>query len=143
MIYTPLTKKALRIAADAHEGQVDRSGLPYLLHPVIVADQVEGGELEICAALLHDVVEDTDWTLEGLREAGFPAEVTDSLALLTHEEGVPYLDYVARLKPNPIARAVKLADLAHNMQLERLDEVTQRDRERYEKYERARALLLE
>lgn len=141
LLYTPLTKKALRIAARAHKDQTDKTGLPYILHPVIAATGVEG-EYETCAALLHDVVEDTDVTLDDLREEGMPEEVLDALSLLTHIDGVPYMDYVAAIKQNHVARAVKLADLSHNMQLERLDEVTEEDLERLEMYKAARALLL-
>ena len=142
MLYTPLTRKALNIAAKAHEGQTDRAGVPYIVHPVIVADNVEGGELETCAALLHDVVEDTDWTIEALAQEGFPVEVTDALKLLTHQSGMPYMEYVAAVKENPVARAVKLSDLAHNMDLGRLPEVTDKDRARVEKYSKAREFLL-
>lgn len=141
MLYTPLTKKAMRICIAAHEGQVDRTGMLYLLHPFIVADHVDG-EFETCAALLHDVVEDTDWDFDDLEREGIPAEVIDALRLLTHADDMPYMDYVAAAKANPIARAVKLADLAHNMDLGRLDTVTDVDQRRVEKYRAARELLL-
>ena len=143
MIYTPLTKKAMALAVKAHEGQTDRSGLPYVLHPVIVADHVEGGELEVCAALLHDVVEDTDTTFDDLSQAGIPEPVIEALRLLTHDKSMPYMDYVAAIKANPIATAVKRADLTHNMQTERLDEVTDEDLERLAKYKQAYRLLSE
>lgn len=114
MIYTELTNKAMRIAYRAHEGAVDKSGIPYILHPVHLAEQMED-ELTAITALLHDVVEDTDVTFDDLRAEGFPESVLEALRLLTHEEGVPYMEYVAAIKDNPIARAVKLADLRHNM----------------------------
>ena len=112
MIYTPLTVKAMQIAYRAHQGQVDKTGVPYVFHPFHLAEQMTD-EVSVCAALLHDVVEDTSVTLEQLRQ-DFPPEVTDALALLTHREGVDYFDYVRAIAQNPIAAKVKLADLAHN-----------------------------
>ena len=82
MLYTPLTKKALKLAYAAHAGQVDKAGMPYIFHPYEVALQVQAEE-EVCAALLHDVVEDTDWTMEDLRAAGFPETVLEAVQLLT------------------------------------------------------------
>ena len=140
MIYTELTKKALMLCFEAHKDQVDKSGLPYVFHPFHLAEQMTD-ELSTVAALLHDVVEDTPYTLPDLREMGFPEEVLEALRLLTHDDGTPYLDYVARLKDHPIARAVKLADLRHNGDLTRLDFVDARALERVEKYRRAMELL--
>lgn len=140
MIYTPLTQKALCIAYDAHHGQRDKSGLPYIHHPLHLAEQMED-EYSCAAALLHDVMEDTAVTREALERAGIPAPVLEALALLTHDPAVPYLDYVTCLASNPIARAVKLADLRHNCDLTRLDEVTERDLRRVKKYRAAAALL--
>lgn len=112
MLYTPLTCKAMQIAYAAHHGQVDKGGLPYIFHPYHLAEQMED-ELSCCAALLHDVVEDTAVTMEELATE-FPPEVIDVLKLLTHREGVPYFDYVRNIKENPIAVKIKLADIAHN-----------------------------
>lgn len=140
MIYTELTKKAMKLCFAAHKEQVDKSGLPYVFHPFHLAEQMTD-ELTTAVALLHDVVEDTPYTFTDLREMGFPEEVLDALTLLTHERGTPYLDYVARLKDNPIARAVKLADLRHNSDLTRLDHVDARALKRAEKYRKAMALL--
>ena len=92
-------------------------------------------------ALLHDVVEDTDYTLDDLRNMGFPERIIEALSYMTHDDAVPYLDYVARIKENPIATAVKLADLRHNSDITRLNEVTKADLERVEKYKKAIALL--
>ena len=112
MIYTPLTKKAMILAYRAHHGQVDYNGVPYIFHPIHLAQQMDD-EVSCVAALLHDVVEDTDITMEEL--AGeFPANVMEVLQLLTHAPGQDYFDYVRALKHHPIARKVKLADLAHN-----------------------------
>ncbi len=141
MIYTEATKKAMRIAFEAHRGQLDRAGIDYVNHPLHLAEQMET-EDETCAALLHDVVEDSDWTLEQLREEGIPEAAVEAVALLTHDECVPYLDYVAATRENPIAVKVKLADLAHNSDLGRLADVTEADRERLQRYEAARKLLL-
>lgn len=145
MIYTQLTKRAMRIAYDAHHGQIDKGGDPYIFHPFHLAEQMED-EASTCVALLHDVIEDTAVTLEEL-EREFPREITDALRLLTHEEGSPYLDYVSAIKQNRIAKAVKLADLAHNSDETRLvgcnqisDEKRARLRDRYAK---AMAILSE
>lgn len=140
MIYTELTKKAIRLCFEAHKDQVDKSGLPYVFHPFHLAEQMKD-ELSTVAALLHDVVEDTSYTFKDLREMGFPEAVLDALELLTHDDGTPYLDYVARLKGNPIAQAVKLADLQHNSDLSRLDHVDDRAMKRVEKYKKAIELL--
>ena len=142
MIYTPKTKEAIRLAFEAHEGQTDKSGLPYILHPLHVAEQMND-ENSTVAALLHDVVEDTPWTLEDLAERGFGPEEIEALRLLTHDDGTDYMDYVRALKSNPIAWKVKLADLAHNSDRTRLEgEPTERDLERYRKYQKAREILM-
>ncbi len=140
MIYTELTKKAMKLCFEAHKEQVDKSGLPYVFHPFHVAEQMTD-EITTAIALLHDVVEDTDYTLQDLIDMGFPREVTDALALLTHEDGVPYLEYVAGIKADPAARAVKLADLAHNSDSTRLDSVDEKALERIEKYRKAIEIL--
>lgn len=139
--YTALTRKAMRICYAAHEGQVDKSGVPYVFHPLHLAEQMETEE-EICTALLHDVVEDTKWTLAELEAEGFPASVLDAVRLLTREKDVSYMAYIERLSGNQIARKVKLADLEHNSDLTRLIEVTERDLRRQEKYFFAKEFLL-
>lgn len=140
MIYTPLTKKAMQFCFAAHKEQTDKSGLPYVFHPFHLAEQMED-ELTAAAALLHDVVEDTPYTLDDLRSQGFPETVIDALELLTHREGVSYFDYVAAIKLNPIARQVKTADLRHNSDLTRLDVVDSRALARVEKYKKALEIL--
>ena len=140
MIYTDKTKKAMKLCYEAHKDQVDKSGLPYVFHPAHVAEQMTD-EATTIVALLHDVVEDTDYTLEDLAAEGFEKEILEAVALMTHEDDVPYLDYVAKLKNNPIARAVKLADLAHNSDLSRIGEIDEETRKRLEKYKKAMALL--
>ena len=139
--YTALTRKAMRICYAAHEGQVDKSGVPYVFHPLHLAEQMETEE-EICTALLHDVVEDTKWTLAELEAEGFPASVLDAVRLLTREKDVSYMAYIERLSGNRVARKVKLADLEHNSDLTRLLEVTERDLRRQEKYFLAKEFLL-
>ena len=141
MLYTPLTKKALKLSFTAHKDQLDKSGMPYVYHPFHVAEQMETEET-VVVALLHDVVEDTDYNLEDLKAMGFPDSVTEALALMTHDDSVPYLEYVAKLKDNPIARAVKLADLRHNSDLSRLDEVGEEALQRVKKYRKAIELLI-
>ena len=112
MVYTELTNKAMKIAYTAHQGQLDKSGIPYIFHPIHLAEQMDD-EISCCVALLHDVVEDTAVTMEELAEE-FPAEVINTLKLLTHDENVEYFSYVRKIKTNPIAKKVKLADIAHN-----------------------------
>ena len=140
MIYTALTKKAIKIAFDAHKDQIDKSGMPYVTHPLHLAEQMPEG-ISTCVALLHDVVEDSEYTLEDLVNEGFPEEITDRVALLTHDDSVPYMDYVAALKDDPVARRVKLADLKHNSDLSRIDHPTEGDFERIKKYQTAIAFL--
>ena len=142
MIYTELTKKALKLSFEAHKDKVDKSGMPYVYHPFHVAEQMTT-ETEVAVALLHDVVEDTGYTIRELSGMGFPKEVTDALALLTHDDAVPYLEYVEKLKGNPVARAVKLADLQHNSDLSRLDVIDEKALERIEKYKKAMEILKE
>ena len=121
MIYTELTNKAMRIAYNAHHGQYDINGVPYIFHPYHVAEQMSD-EITTCVALLHDVLEDTSVTIEELEQV-FPAEVTEPLKLLTHDDGTEYLDYIERIKTNPVARTVKLADIAHNSDTSRITDV--------------------
>lgn len=120
MIYTTLTKKALKICFNAHKDQVDKTGLPYVFHPFHLAEQMDT-EDAVCVALLHDTVEDTDISFEDLINEGFNENIINALKLLTHNDDTPYLEYVARIKENPLARKVKLADLRHNSDLTRID----------------------
>ena len=133
MIYTNYTKKALKLCFEAHKEQTDKSGMPYVFHPFYLASQMTD-ETSTVVALLHDVVEDTDITFEDLKQMDFPDEVIEALTLLTHEEGVPYMEYVKKIKENETAKKVKLADLRHNSDLSRLDEITPKALERQQKY---------
>ena len=118
MIYTDMTRLAIKIAFEAHSGQNDRSGIPYILHPIHVAEQMKD-EVTTIVALLHDVVEDTNVTLEDLKNYGFSKEVIDAIEVLTHKDGTKYLDYVRKVAQNPIARKVKIEDVKHNTDLTR------------------------
>lgn len=143
MLYTELTNKALKLAYEAHQGQCDACGMPYIFHPFCVAEQLDD-ESSVCAGLLHDIVEDTDITLEMLAEE-FPAEVVEAVRLLTHTPDVSYEDYLRAIKENPIALKVKLADLNHNSDQTRFagKEVSEERKAHFrEKYRRAREILL-
>lgn len=140
MIYTEMTKKALKLCYTAHNGQVDKSGMPYVFHPFHLAEQMED-ENTVTVALLHDVIEDTEYTISDLEKMGFPREVIEALSLLTHDDNVPYMDYVEKIKGNEIAKKVKLADLAHNSDTTRLDEINDKVIQRVEKYKNAIAIL--
>ena len=142
MIYTPKTKKALALCFKAHKEQKDKSGMPYVFHPFHLAEQMKTEETAI-VALLHDVIEDTNYTIEDLTQMGFDETITDAIAVMTHADGVDYMDYVRAIKENPIAKAVKLADLNHNSDLTRLDVVDEKALKRREKYLKAIALLEE
>lgn len=140
MLYTPMTKKAMKLAYQAHMGQVDKGGVPYIFHPVHLAEGMRTEEA-VTVALLHDVVEDTPITLADLAKEGFPASVLEALKILTHDPNVPYLTYIAQVKQNALARMVKLADLQHNQDATRLDRVDERAKERSHLYCQAIALL--
>lgn len=140
MIYSEMTKKALKLCFEAHKNQTDKSGMPYVFHPFHLAESMTD-EYTTTVALLHDVVEDTEYTLSDLKKMGFPERVTDALALLTHDKSVPYMEYVEKIKKNPVARIVKLADLTHNSDLSRLDTVDEKALKRVEKYKRAMEIL--
>lgn len=122
MFYSPMVKKASLIMFDAHKDDYDKNGYPYVMHPMFLATQMTS-EAAVCVALLHDVIEDHGdrYSFEYLLSEGFPPEVVDALKLLTHEDGVPYLDYVALIGGNALARQVKIADLKHNLDASRMD----------------------
>lgn len=142
MIYTDGTKKALKLCFEAHKNQVDKSGMPYVFHPFHLAEQMTDERTTI-VALLHDIVEDTDYTFDDLRDMGFENDIIEALMLMTHDKAVPYMEYVVKIKNNPIARTVKLADLRHNSDLSRLDIVDEKAVKRKEKYAEAIRLLTE
>lgn len=141
MVYTTLTNKAMILAYEAHQGQKDKAGVPYIFHPIHLAEQMPD-ESSVCVALLHDVVEDTHVTLEDL-EQQFPPEVTEAVRLLTRGRGQTYMEYIQCLKQNPLAVKVKLADLVHNMDASRipLDEDEKSKLQRISWYQKAKAFL--
>ena len=144
MIYTSLTNKALVFAYNAHHGQLDYNGIPYIFHPLHLAEQMED-EISCCAALLHDVVEDTDHTLEDLRKE-FPKEVVEVVSLLTHQKQTDYFAYLSGIKSHPIAKKVKLADIAHNSDQTRcIGSGLSEEKLRFwqQKYQKALAFLME
>jgi (p)ppGpp synthase/HD superfamily hydrolase len=131
-----MLEKAIGIAVEAHRGQKDRYGAPYILHPLRVMGRVRT-TAEQTVAILHDVVEDTDWTFEDLKREGFSEEVLVALDCVTKREGEAYEDFVKRSASHPLARRVKVADLEDNMDVRRMPQVTEKDRERLEKYLKA------
>lgn len=133
-------ERAIVIAAEAHRGDTDKGGEPYILHPLRVMLSVEETEARI-AAVLHDVVEDTSWTLEALREEGFGTEVVDAVDALTRRDDESYQAFALRAAEHPVARRVKIADIEDNLDLSRIPEPTDRDRERLEGYQRALTAL--
>ena len=130
------SEKAYEIAKRAHLGQVDKAGEDYIKHPQKVASFVKSDE-EKAVAYLHDVIEDTELTLEDLHEYEFSKEVIEAVDIITKKKGEDYRSYLNSVKKNKLARAVKLADLRHNSDLTRLTKVTEKDIERKEKYQKA------
>lgn len=127
---------AIAIAAQAHKGQQDKAGAPYLLHPLRMMLRMKT-EAAMMAAVLHDVVEDSDWTLEQLREAGFTEEVVTAVECLTHRESESYAEFITRVQTHAIAREVKVADLEDNMNILRISQLSSKDLQRLEKYHKA------
>ena len=142
MIYTDLTRKAINLSFKAHEGQLDKSGLPYILHPIHIAEQMDTEEA-VCVAFLHDVVEDTNITLKDIIGEGFPDSVVEAVKCITKPKNMAYEDYIKIVKTNPLATKVKLVDIEHNSDLTRLPVITDEAIKRNEKYERAKKYLLE
>ena len=135
MIYTDLTRKAVDLMFEKHKDQKDKSGLPYVFHPWHVAESMDD-EISTCVALLHDVAEDTDTTVDDIRNMGFPDEVCRALKLLTHDKSVDYDTYIEKIAADPVAKKVKLADLKHNSDLTRLPDPDSKALLRKEKYKR-------
>ena len=140
MIYTDLTIKAMNLAYNAHHGQFDKGGVPYIFHPIHLAEEMDD-EVSTCVALLHDTVEDTAVTLEELAES-FPREIVAAVDLLTHRDGVEYFDYIRSIRADPVAVKVKLADLRHNGDPKRISNQGNAEKRR-EKYAKAWKILTE
>lgn len=134
-------ERAIAIAAEAHAGQIDKAGVPYVLHPLRVMLSLSTFE-ERVVGVLHDVCEDCPgWTFDRLRDEGFARPVIDALAAVTKRDGEDYEAFVMRAAANPIGRRVKLADLRDNCDLSRIAQPTARDHERIARYRRAIAAI--
>ena len=135
-------QRAIEIAVSAHKGQLQKNGLPYVLHPLSLMQSVRSVDAKI-TAVLHDVVEDTDWTMEDLEAEGFSQRVLAALDCLTHTPEESYEDYISKICTNPLAREVKLADLQDNMNIRRIPELQPKDLKRLERYHQAWNTLIE
>ncbi len=126
-------EKALKIATEAHKGQKDKGGQDYILHPIAVASYMDTDN-EKTVAYLHDVLEDTIFTLDDLKKYGFPIEVLSALTVLTKDKTISYQKYIENVNKNKIAKKVKVADLLHNLDISRIQNPSKKDFERCEKY---------
>lgn len=133
-------ERALEIAAQAHSGQKDKAGQPYILHPLRVM-QACTADAERIVAILHDVVEDSDWTLDDLRREGLAEDLVVAVDAMTRRRDETYADFVDRAAQHPIARAVKIADLRDNLDMSRIADPTASDRQRTQKYQEALNML--
>lgn len=131
-----LIEKSLKIALDAYTGKKDKAGKTYILHPLRIMQKMESEELK-AVAILHDVIEDSDYTADDLRAEGIPGEVVEAVVSLTRNEGESYSDFIDRASRNALARDVKLADIEDNMDILRLEEIREKDLERLKKYHKA------
>lgn len=138
--YDEWLEKALEIAIEAHKGQFDKSGKDYILHPLYLMVRCKDGKQRI-VAVLHDVVEDSNYTLEDIKNLGFDIEIIEALDCLTHKKGEDYFEYIKRVKTNELATYVKCLDLAHNGDISRLKTITEKDVKRVEKYAKALQML--
>ena len=137
-----MVNKAFEVAKKAHAGQFDKGGNPYIDHPITVASLVSTPE-EKATAYLHDVVEDTDVTLEDLKSMGFPNSVIEAVDCITMKKDESREEYIKRVKANPIARIVKIADLTHNSEISRIPNPTEKDFQRIERYKKEKTYLLD
>ena len=136
-----LIQKAFEIVVAAHRSQIDKTGQPYILHLTRVMLKGKNQDEQVCG-LLHDLVEDTDWTFEQLEKSGFPLHILYALRCLTHHEGENYDHYIERVKTSKLAVNVKINDLEDNMDIRRLPEITDKDAKRLAKYLRVYQDLL-
>lgn len=120
MYYSEMVKKAVNIMFEAHKDDIDKGGYPYVFHPFYLATKLDGKN-EVCTALLHDVIEDhgDKYSFEYLKKEGFNKEIIEALRLLTHKKEIPYMEYIAKIAKNDIAKAVKIEDLKHNLDTRR------------------------
>ena len=141
MIYTKLTKRAMKIAYNAHMNQFDRAGVPYIYHPIHLAEQVDT-EIECVVCLLHDVIEDSDISIDDL-EKEFPSEVIEAIKLLTRDKRETYIEYIRKIKSSDLAVKIKILDIKHNLCEDRLDKIKIKDIVLKEKYKLALKILEE
>lgn len=127
---------ARQVAFEAHDGQKDKAGVPYIFHPIIVASMVETEDEKI-VAFLHDVIEDSNITIDDLKELGFSNPITEAVFCITKTDGIKYEEYLEVVKSNPIARVVKIADLTHNSMISRIANPAEKDVKRTNKYAKA------
>ena len=132
----PTLEDAIFLAVQAHHGQQDKAGAPYVLHPLRVMLRMTSEE-EMITAVLHDVVEDTPYTLQDLRQAGYSEHVLAALDGVTRREGESYEEFIERVLPNALASKIKIADLEDNMDLRRISNPQEQDMERLKRYRRA------
>lgn len=129
-----LLAKAIAIAAEAFKNTLDKGGQPYILHCLRVMNNTQGDECVKCAAVLHDVVEDTEWTFEMLTREGFSDKTIGILHLITHQKETSYQDYIKAISVSADATNIKLRDLEDNSNITRLKGLRKKDMERLEKY---------
>ncbi len=137
---TDIIEKSLSIALEAHKGQRDKAGESYILHPLRIAHNFSDPEY-IATALLHDVIEDSDYTEQKLLGEGIPSQVVEAVKALTKPKGVDYMQYLQGVKANEIARQVKLKDIEDNLNVLRLESLDVEDLERVERYHKAHRYL--
>ena len=134
-------ERAIEIAVQAHKGASDKGGSPYILHPLAVMHSLDTDDEKI-VAVLHDVVEDTEWTFEKLLGEGFSVTVVDALRSVTKQgDGEDYFDFIQRAKKNPLGRSVKIADIRHNMDVTRIKVLGDKDVTRLNKYKKSLEIL--
>lgn len=139
MIYSQKINKIMQLVYDLHSGQKDKSGVPYIYHVIHVAEQMNT-EDETIVALLHDTLEDTELNPNYIKN-NCGEHILKAVKLLTHKKNEPYFDYIMKIKDNPLARKVKIADLKHNMDLTRIANPSDNDFKRVEKYKKALEIL--
>jgi hypothetical protein len=138
-----MLERAIEIAVEAHKGQLDKGGNPYILHPLRVMISVDL-ELEKIVAVLHDVVEDSNWTFEALLAEGFSIEVIEALKSVTrNSDNEDYDSFIQRAIGNPIGRKVKIADIRDNLDVTRIPDIGEKDLQRISKYKKALKILTE
>lgn len=147
MIYTKMTIKAMDVAFSAHFGQKDKAGAPYILHPLHIAEGMPDEDLTV-VALLHDVIEDTDFNASDLRKLGFTSTQVEAVVAMTRKKDEQYFDYIKRVKANDLAKIVKLADLKHNSDKSRLLTLPQEEQDKMiklidDRYKKAIKILKE